>query len=214
MKNQEKKPNKKQSWFIYDFMKITGAPPGLIFFRLKRHFISEKAKKKIKGGAIVIANHTTLFDPVILMFVIWYRRHSFVCRREVLENKAGRILKWCHCIPIDKDNISIGSFREMTNRLKEGGIVSMFPEGQLNMDKESMTSFKSGMILMALQSKAPIVPIYIKKRKSIWNRLEVVIGEPVDIIELYGERPTFQQMEDAAKLLAQKEEELKKFLER
>jgi hypothetical protein len=65
------------------------------------------------------------------------------------------------------------------------------------------------MVLMAIRSGAPIVPVYIKPKKSFFSRLNVVIGERVSVMELYGERPTFAQIDVAAKLLYEREEQLK-----
>ena len=102
------------------------------------------------------------------------------------------------------------SFREITSHLKDGDIVSMFPEGHVNEDTSgAVASFKSGMVLMAMCSGAPIVPIYIRKPAHRYNRVVMVIGEPVDITERYGLRPSFAQVEELADLLHDKETELK-----
>ena len=43
-----------------------------------------------------------------------------------------------------------------------------------------MASAKSGAVLMALQSKTPIIPIYIKKREHWYSKTYVVIGDAID----------------------------------
>lgn len=53
------------------------------------------------------------------------------------------------------------------------------------------------------------MPVYIKPKKSFFSRLHVVVGERVSVTELYGERPTFAQIDAAAKLLYEREEQLK-----
>ena len=62
---------------------------------------------------------------------------------------------------------------------------------------------------MAIRSGAPIVPVYIKPRESFFSRLKVVIGEKVSVTELYGERPTFAEIDAATKLLYEREKQLK-----
>lgn len=208
MKNgREKKKAKLFSLknLVLDFVRITAAP-GLLWFRPKRIYESDLAKKKIKGPAIVIANHAGVTDPVYLMLVIWYRRHRFVCKSDLMESKAGGFwLRMFRCIPIDRDNASFNSMRRIVSALKDGEMVSMFPEGQVNTESDSPAAFKSGMVLMSVQSGAPVVPVYIKPRKHAYERIVAVIGEPFSVTEKYGQRPKFSQIDEAAEYLHEKE---------
>jgi 1-acyl-sn-glycerol-3-phosphate acyltransferase len=126
-----------------------------------------------------------------------------------MDSKAGGFLRACGCIRIDRNNVTMNTLRVITDKLKQGEIVSMFPQGRISSGGDEGASFKSGMVLMAIRSGAPIVPVYIKQKKSFFSRLNVVIGERVSVTELYGERPTFAQIDAAAKLLYEREEQLK-----
>lgn len=190
---------------LFDFVRVTAAP-GLLWFRPKRIYENEAAKKKIKGPAIVIANHIGTIDPMYLMLVIWYRRHRFVCKSDLMENKAGGFwLRKFRCIPIDRENASFSSMRQIVDVLKEGNLVSMFPEGQVHTEDDTPAAFKSGMILMSVQSGAPIIPVYLKPRKHAYDRIVAVIGEPFSVVEKYGSRPKFSQIDEAAVYLHEKE---------
>ena len=72
-------------------MRVTGAPL-LLWFRVKRIYSSPEAKKKIKGGALLISNHISLADPMYLLLAIWYRRHHFVAMQKMFENKFKKWL--------------------------------------------------------------------------------------------------------------------------
>ena len=212
MNDAAKKRNKLFSfrYLFYDFVKITAALPGLIAFRPKLLYENDRARKKIRGGALLIANHIGFADPVYLMLAVWSRRHHFICTADYFRSKARWLFQHFLCIPIERENFSMDSFREITSHLKDGDIVSMFPEGHVNEDTSgAVASFKSGMVLMAMRSGAPIVPIYIRKPAHRYNRVVMVIGEPVDITERYGLRPSFAQVEELADLLHDKETELK-----
>ena len=54
-----KKEKNKKKYFFYDFVKITAAIPGLLWFRPKRIYVNEKAKKKIEeaGKTLDTAQH-------------------------------------------------------------------------------------------------------------------------------------------------------------
>lgn len=214
MKNTKQAKSKLFSlkYLFYDFTKISAFLPGLIWFRPKFIYENEKAKKKIRGGALVIANHCTFYDPVYLMSAIWYRRHHFVCLKQFFMSKAGWLFKLFLCIPIDTGNFGFGSFHEIVEHLQAGELVSLYPEGHVNVEDTSIKAFKSGVVLMSLKGKSPIVPVYIEPKKHFYNRLKAVIGEPVDIVALYGEKPSFAQVEEIAKLLKEKEENLKNYI--
>ena len=196
--------------FVVDFMRFSGALPGLIWLRPKIRYASKAAKKRIRGGALIISNHSSFVDPAFAMFAVWYRRLFFVCHKAFIETKAGPFFNAAGClIPIDADNFSIGSFRNMTDSLKQGKAVVLFPEGHVG-SGEKMTEFKSGMVLISMQSKCPIVPIYLKPRAHWYSRLKVVIGEPVDITKMYSGMPAFSKIEEITKLLREREEELER----
>ena len=212
MKREKKQRAKLFSpkYFIYDFVKITAGLPGLLIFRPKWIYESAEAKKRIRGGALVVSNHYGFFDPLFLMIAIWYRRHRFVCGKEFFESRARFWFRSFLCIPIDRANFSISSLRAITDAMKAGYLVSMFPEGHVNGERTGdLEDFKPGLVLMALQAKTPVVPVYIKPRKHFYERARFVIGEPVDVTALYGERPTFAQIEEIARAVRDKEEQLK-----
>lgn len=202
-----------ENYLFYDVAKVIAALPGLIWFRPRIRYVGPTAKRKIKGGALLIANHIGLYDPVYMMYAVWYRRHRFICLKELLDMKLGWALRLFLCIPIDRENFGMDTFRRIVNHLEAGHLVSMFPEGHLNDGSGDLAKFKSGMVLMAMKSGKPIIPMYIKKRKHVLQRLTMVIGEAVDITEIYGEKPTFAQIEEITKLLYQREEELKRYSE-
>ncbi len=193
--------------FVMDFIRVSGALPGLLWLRPKIRYASKKAKKRIRGGALVISNHTSFVDPGYTMFVFWYRRQYFVCHKAFMETKAGPFFHAAGClIPIDADNFNIGSFRAITDSLKAGKVVTLFPEGHVNGGE--MMEFKSGMVLISMQSKRPIVPVYLKPRKHWCSRLKAVVGEPVDITALCGGMPAFSKIEEITRLLREREAEL------
>ncbi len=202
-------------YVIYDFIKWTAGPPGLIWFRPKKLYLSKNAKKFIRGGALMISNHSGFFDPVCLMIGIWYRRHHFVAWKRLFEGKFRHFLfNAFQCIPIDKEHFGIGTFREITSHLKNEELVVIFPEGRVNVTEENqLQSFKSGMILMAAQSGKPIVPVYIKRRKNIFERLVLAIGESIDVRAYCSAMPNMQQIEQITQELFRQETLLKNLAE-
>ena len=75
------------------FVKITGYIPQLICFRTKVYYEDRAAQsRRVKGGAIVVSNHTSVFDYAVYLFVFFGRTLRTVMA-EVLFKKQplGRI---------------------------------------------------------------------------------------------------------------------------
>ena len=131
-----------------------------------------------------------------------------VALKELFER--NKVLTWFLkrnlCIPINRENVSIDGFKDIINVLKDKKVVAIFPEGHINFNDNSMDFFKSGIILMAMLSGVPIVPMAIIKKEKWYQRQKVVIGEP---IYLPKERLNLNQIDEFSKMLRLKEEELK-----
>ena len=198
-------------YLIHDFVRVTAALPGLLWFRPRILYAGKKQKQR--GGVLIISNHIGLYDPVYLMFAVWYRRHRFICMREFYEKPfVAFLFRSFLTIPIDRKNLSMDSFRVITDSLQAGSAVTMFPGGHVDTDGSSLDSFKSGMVLMALRSGVPILPVLITRRRHWYNRMTAVIGEPVDIRASCGEHPTFAQVNEMTKLLVEREKNLISYL--
>ena len=202
-------------YLIFDFIRVT-AIPGLLWFRPKNYYLHEEDHHRIKGGALVISNHITLFDPMYLMLAIKSRRHHCICMDELFAGK--KLKRWMFtkgflCLPISRSKPEFGQIKDIITALKEGCLVSMFPEGKINDDKEGIQDFKSGMVMMAARGNAPIIPVYIKRRKHFWSRLETAIGSPVDISTFKsGNTLTHEETIKACHYLEEKEKELEEFM--
>lgn len=205
-----KKKSKKENYFFYDFVKVTAAIPALLWQLPKVIRTSDKTKK-IKGGALITANHVNFGDPVLLMIAFWRRRIFSLASKDLYD---GKFKNWfftnVHCIQVDKQNFSMNSFHEVLRRLQNDQIVSIFPEGKLNVS-EQMDAFKSGATLMAISAKKPIIPVYLERQKKWPQRRTVVIGEPIDPLDYCSKNPSMQEINDFSAILKQKEEELERY---
>ena len=211
MKENKKGKAVSLKYLGYDFIRVS-ASPGLLFFRPKKIYLTEKAKKEQpKEGVLYISNHISLFDPMYLMLGIWKRRHHFVAMQDLFKGKFKHWLftKIFLCIKIDRDNFSFSTLNEIANHLKAGEAVTMFPEGHVNVNKEGTNAFKSGMIVMALRSGCPIVHVYIKRRPHWYSRLVLAVGEPININDFCKDRkPNVEDVKNATIYLQEQEEKL------
>ena len=198
--------------FWYDFVKVTGLIPGLIWIRPKVIRIGGKCPR---GGILISSNHPTFLDPIILLASIRERRLHSLATTDLFTTKLKAFMfTRMHCISVDKNNFSMTTFHEVVDRLKDGKAVVIFPEGHVNRGGgQEINPFKSGAILMAHRASAPILPVYIVRREKWYHRQYVIVGEPFDVRSAVGMIPSMEQVEKVSEQLREKEMELKKFYE-
>lgn len=202
-------------YLFLDIARLLAAPSVFLFLRPKWIYESDAAKKPIRGAAVIVSNHDSFLDPMYIMIAVWYRRMRILATSDLYQHKSlDFFLHLVRAIEVDKKNFSFAMFREVTESLAEGEVVTIFPEGSINDgSQESVRTFKSGAVLMAQKGDAPIVPIYIDQRKNWLNRQCYVMGEPIPMTSVSGGRATLADINRITDALQQKELKLKAIME-
>lgn len=184
--------------------------PLLIFFPTR--FIN---KKKIpKGKAILLSNHTSNLDPVLLVYKTT-RRYRGLAKKELFKNKfLGWFFKKLGMIPVDRENTDLNAIKECIKILKDDKPLLIFPEGTRN--KTGTTEFqeiKNGAAMLAIKANAPIIPVYIQKKPRflVFNR--IVYGEPFYLDEFTGKRLDAETLAQAGEVISQKLKENSQYFE-
>ncbi len=138
----------------------------------------KKYKRGFKGGALIAANHTGFSDAVLLGSSFWYRRVFFLASEEVMAKSVRAFfLKLMGCIKIDRGISDIDAVRKAVSVIKDGHTLAIFPQGRIEKE-DGVSDIKSGAVLIALQSGAPIIPVYSRPPLKKSKRRLYVVGEP------------------------------------
>lgn len=209
LKNNNKVPS---TYFLYDFVKITGAIPTFFWNRLKVVYAGEGKKPKFKG-TLVTANHNSIADPVILLLTFWKRRLHCLATSYLYRTKISRFFfNHLHCIEVNKANFSMESFHQAVDLLKKDKIVAIFPEGQLNENSsDELKKLKSGAILIANNANKPILPLYIVPFEKWYKRRVVIMGDLIDVRKRLGPIPSIKAIDEMANELCNVELQLKHY---
>ena len=199
-------------YLLTDFVRIT-AIPAFLYFRPKRLYLGKRIKHPFKGGVLVVSNHISVLDPLRLMFCIPSRRHHSIMAEELCNNKLKYFFYvLCgKCILISRNNFGIKSYKTIVNHLKSGELVTIYPEGKVNNEDNSVKTFKSGCVMMANGANVPIVPVYMKQKAHWYSRVIHVVGEPIDLKKYIskGNTLSIEDMEKVAKDLKEIEDKMK-----
>ena len=190
--------------FPMDLARVVSAPL-ILGYRMKRlNRNGEKYKGRIKGGAVITANHTSMQDPFLVGVAFWYRRLFFLAAEAVMRNRVlSFLLKGAGAIKIDRNKADVEAMRRSVAVLKEGRLLAIFPQGRIT-HEENVQTIKSGAVLIAIQAGVPIIPMYIQPIRHWYDRRTVVIGNalnPADYIK--GSFPTARDIDEITKVLSE-----------
>ena len=174
------------NWFV----KITGWLPALLCFRTKILYEDRRAQgRHIRKDAIIISNHTSVFDYAVYLFVFFTRTLRFQMA-EVLYQKPllAPFLRCMGGIRVDRGAFDFGFVPKSQAILARGGVVGIFPEGRLPLPgEERPLPFRVSAAYLALLSGAKIVPVVTNGSYFRFRRARVLIGKPIDAAELAEE---------------------------
>lgn len=158
--------------------------------------IRHRERIPLKGPAIVVSNHNSHLDTLVLMTLLpWpiLRQLRPVAAKDYF--LRNRVLAWfalniMHIIPLEREIIDRHQdpLAECSDALKNGDILILFPEGSRG-DPEQMGIFKNGIAHLAKRHPdVPITPIFLHGLGKALPRGEallvpffcdVFVGEPL-----------------------------------
>ncbi len=117
-----------------------------------------------KGPVLLVCNHSSLGDPLVLLASAG-RPISFLMAQEIYASCFQWAYEAMDAIPVKRGRQDINAVRRMLQRLGQGGVVGLFPEGGLDnfRDEEG----RPGIGYLALKTGVPVVPasvVWAKER--------------------------------------------------
>lgn len=115
-----------------------------------------------EGPAIVVSNHVSLMDALIIGGCI-QRPIRFVMYHKIFNIPFLRfIFKTASAIPIapkrEDPELLEKAYQQIAKELQAGNVVGIFPEGKLTLDGE-VSEFKPGIERILKETPVPVVPI-------------------------------------------------------
>ena len=193
----------KQRWSHmtwWEFVIIRGSN---IYARVMHRFSANRSDPfPATGPAIVAITHTCSADPTFLLAVCRRKQLSFIVAHEFYHTHpiVTNVLDTMGCVAVKRGGQDPNALRNALRRLGQGGIVCLFPEGGLSgVAKNRLLHAKAGAALLALHSRAPVIPVAIhggpRTHKLLYSWLipsprstKVIFGDPIDL-SAYYDRP-------------------------
>jgi 1-acyl-sn-glycerol-3-phosphate acyltransferase len=122
----------------------------------------------VHGPLVVVPNHQTFADPVLVTIPIRRRVYYMAWRRLFQIPLLGRFIRLLRAFPVDLDARDPGAVREARRRLvDEDAVVMIFPEGGRSKDG-TLGRFHMGAFRLAASLGVPALPVTIAGGHASW----------------------------------------------
>lgn len=163
--NKEKRGPPFVNKYWYEFSRVWVRLVAWAFFRI-RYSGAENIPRE--GPVLLVSNHQSHLDPPLIGAGV-PRTVSYLARKTLFSNRFfAQLIRSYGAIPLDLEK-PIGGLKEGLRRLRCGDAVVIFPEGTRSPDGE-VHPFRKGFRMLAVRSRAVIVPVAIDGAYQAWPR--------------------------------------------
>lgn len=155
-----------------------------------RVHVTDTANALATRPAVFVFNHQSKIDSLIIPYLVGDSFTPVVTHKARRYPIFGRILGAAGSLFIDRSTPrgAQQALNSLVTELHAGNSVAISPEGHIS-PTPGLQTFKKGAFHLAMQAKAPIVPIVIRNAgRAMWRNafivrpgtIEVVILDPID----------------------------------
>ena len=131
-------------------------------------------KVPTSGRFLLVCNHVSLADPVVLLRAFTGKQLAFISKKE---NQSmflvGKVMHKMLCQPVNRENDreALKTIIRCIQLIREDkASVAVFPEGYIHEDKK-LHHFRSGVFKIAKKTEVPIVVCTVKNTKDAISNL-------------------------------------------
>jgi 1-acyl-sn-glycerol-3-phosphate acyltransferase len=121
------------------------------------------------GPFILVANHQSVLDPILVQSVCPRHLHTFTKSTQF----SSRLFRWVlvrvNGIPTRRYRVDPQVVRVALRRLEAGAGVGIYPEGERSWDG-TLQPFRQGTVRFLLKAGVPIVPCGLDGSYDVWPR--------------------------------------------
>lgn len=139
-----------------------------------------------QGGCIVVCNHVSGLDPLVLIAAARRPLRFMIAREEYERFGLQWLFRGVGCIPVERSGRPELALREALRTLQSGEVIAIFPHGKIHLDSAPPRKLKKGVAWLASQTNAPIIPLRLTGIKGEGDTLLSVIKRSQVRIESFA----------------------------
>lgn len=134
-------------------------------------------------SVILAGNHTSYFDPLLLMSTT-NRCIHFLAKIELFKGIKKIFFKNVGIIPVDRKRKNPEAINLANKYLLDNKVIGIFPETTINKTKDIIMPFKYGAVKLAKEAKCYIVPFSIThKYKFLKKSVIICFDKPYKVTD-------------------------------
>jgi glycerol-3-phosphate dehydrogenase (NAD(P)+) len=152
------------------------------------------------GPAIIVANHPSDVDPVLLVVSFPRTLHFVADVVQFRRGFVGPVIQRLSAVPIHKGDPDRAALERTLALLAAGEVVVLFAEGDLYR-REDPATFHPGVGFLAVRSGAPVVPVAISGAERLWSGgrlhwpwIRLSAGRPLSFAGLPHGRASYERV--------------------
>src|SRR5690606_25782167 len=159
----------KEKWYPF-FFKLARIWAKVILFGMGYFIVIKKEQKFEKRKSyMLIANHTSMTDIMLMLYIVKDNPFVFVGKKELAKIPIFGFFYKRTCILVDRESPKSRKevFDQAQSKLRQGLSICIFPEGGVPEDSSVvLDEFKDGAFRLAIYHQIPIVPISFYDNKK------------------------------------------------
>ncbi|MCL6477529.1 MAG: 1-acyl-sn-glycerol-3-phosphate acyltransferase [Peptococcaceae bacterium] len=151
-----------------------------VLLSLRRMEIRGLENIPMQGAFVLVCNHKSYWDPVIIGCALPMTRQVFFMAKSELFDivPLGLIIRKLGSFPIRRGGADRAAIRTALDHLAAGRIVGIFPEGTRN-KSDGILEPHLGAAMLATRAGVPVLPAAVSGSRGFWSKVRIVFGEPV-----------------------------------
>ena len=150
------------------------------------------------GPFVVVANHASFLDPFFIGYASRRRQVGFMAKEELFRVPLfGALIRRYDAFPVKRGQHDMAAVQRFHDFLHQDKPLLIFPEGTRTLTGE-LQKAKKGVGLLLYNAKVPVIPAYVGGTFAAWpkgklfprpGKTWVTFGPPMDLTDLYREKP-------------------------